>query len=209
MEDRETFRTINGRDPCNTVFFSGFEEKYIRPLYVQSIKELLKPCTNSPDNIQVTFDEGNEKVFVTFKQTKSSLQANVDPELNFTEMGPGQVAIEVYKALKLKKAGRPLCIKVMHPVEAQKYADKMNVGKVVGGKFECNKRTIKNIEMLCLPRKHVKSVTGRITYVSRKRSICRGTNHETDSLFSITKNSTVSGSAPATRTIYSTKYKRS
>ena len=26
LEDRATFRTINGRDPCNTVFFSNFEE---------------------------------------------------------------------------------------------------------------------------------------------------------------------------------------
>lgn len=166
MEDRETFRTINGRNPCNTVFFTGFEEKYIRPLYVQSIKKLLKPCTNSPDNIQVAFDEGNEKVYVTFKQTKASLEANVDPDLNFVEMGPGQVAIEVYKALKLRNAGRPLTIKVLHPVEAQRYADNMNVGTLVGGKFECRKKTIKNIEMLCLPRKHVQSVTGKITYVS-------------------------------------------
>lgn len=168
MEDRETSRTINGRNACNTVFFSGFEEKYIRPLYVQSIKKLLKPCTNSPDNIQVTFDEGNEKVFVTFKQTKASLEANVDPDLNFAEMGPGQVAIEVYKALKLKTTGKPLTIKVMHPVDAQKYADNLNMGTLVGGKFECKRKSIKNIELLCLPRKHVKSVTGRITHVSRQ-----------------------------------------
>ncbi len=112
MEDRETFRTINGRNPCNTVFFSGFEEKYIRPLYVQSIKKLLMPCTNS-DNIQVTFDEGNEKVFVSFKQTKASIEANVDPDLDFTEMGPGQVCLEVYKAMKLKMSSKPLEIRVM------------------------------------------------------------------------------------------------
>lgn len=104
MEDRATFRAINGRNPCNTVFFSGFEEKYIRPLYIESIKKLLMPCTNSPDNIQVTFDEGTEKVFISFKQTKASVEANTDPDLNFVEMGPGQVCIEVYKAVKLRKS---------------------------------------------------------------------------------------------------------
>ncbi|KAG4078989.1 hypothetical protein HA402_001644 [Bradysia odoriphaga] len=184
MEDRETFRTINGRNPCNTVFFSGFEEKYIRPLYVQSIKKLLKSCTNSPDNIQVTFDEGNEKVFVSFKQTKASLEANIDPDLHFVEMGPGQVAIEVYKALKLKSAGRPLTIKVMHPVDAQNYADSMNIGTTVRGKFECKKKTIKNIELLCLPRKHVKMVTGKITYYDTSFNRFWLRSIDEDSLFS-------------------------
>lgn len=113
MEDRQTFRTINGRNPCNTVYFSGFPEKFIRPLYVESIKKMMMPCTNSPDNIQVTFDEGNEKVFVTFRQTRASLEANMDTDLKCTEMGPGQVCIEVYKALKLRKSSKPMIIRVM------------------------------------------------------------------------------------------------
>lgn len=74
---------------------------------------MLMPCTNSPDNIQVTFDEGNEKTFVTFKQTKASMDANTDPELNFVEMGPGQVCIEVYKALKLKRSSKSFALRVM------------------------------------------------------------------------------------------------
>lgn len=113
VDDKETFRVINGRNPCNTVYFTGFQEKYIRPMYVESIKKILQPCTNSPDNIQVTFDEGNEKVFVSFKQTKASLQANTDNELNYVEMSPGQVCIEVYKAVKLRKTGKQPQIRVM------------------------------------------------------------------------------------------------
>lgn len=112
MDDREASKTINCRNPCDTVFFSGFPEKYIRPLYVESIKKLLKPCTNSPNNIRVTFDEGNEKVYVSFKQNKASLDANIDHDLNCIEMGPGQVCIEVYKALKLRKS-KKMEIKVL------------------------------------------------------------------------------------------------
>lgn len=112
MEDRDTFHTINGRNPCNTVYFSGFEEKYIRQLYVPSIKKMMMPCTNSPDNIQVTFDEGNEKVFVSFRQTRASLEANTDPDLDFVEMCPGQVCIEVYKALKMRMSTK-MVLRVM------------------------------------------------------------------------------------------------
>lgn len=100
---RETFRAINGRNPCNTVFFTGFPEKYVRPLYTESIKKMLMPCTNSPENIQVTFDEGNEKVFVSFKQNGTSMQKNYFTDLDCVEKGPGQVCIEVYKALKMRK----------------------------------------------------------------------------------------------------------
>lgn len=113
MGDRETSRAINGRNPCNTVYFSGFAEKYIRPLYTESIKKALIPCTNSPDNIQVGFDEGNEKIYVTFKQTSASVLANTDPDLNCVQMGPGQVCIEVYKALKLRKSAKPIVLRVM------------------------------------------------------------------------------------------------
>lgn len=113
MEHRETSRVINGRDPSDTVYFTGFPEKYIRPLYVQSIKKLLSPCTNLRDNIQVSFDEGTEKVFVKFKQTRASIEANTDPHLSVVEMGPEQTCIEVYKALKLKKSSKALVLSVM------------------------------------------------------------------------------------------------
>lgn len=113
MEDRQTARDLCGRNPCNTVYFTGFEEKYIRPLYVHSIKKMLKPCTYSPDNIRVTFDKGNEKVFVSFEQTRASIDANTDIDVDAVEMGPGQVCSEVYKALKMKKTSKPLTLQVM------------------------------------------------------------------------------------------------
>lgn len=48
----------------------------------------------------------------------------------------------------------------------------MNIGSLVAGKWECKRNTIKNIEKLCLPRKHVKSVTGKITHVRPTDSRC-------------------------------------
>lgn len=63
--------------------------------------------------MQVHFDEGNEKVFVSFKQTNASMEANTDKDLNLIEMGPGPVCIEVYKALKMKKCSKPCELRVM------------------------------------------------------------------------------------------------
>ncbi|KAG4067051.1 hypothetical protein HA402_000042 [Bradysia odoriphaga] len=162
-EQREICRVLNGRDPSNTVYFTGFPEKYIRPLYVKSITKLMSPCTNLRDNIQVSFDEGTEKVFVSFNQTKMSLEANTDPHLNVIEMGPEQTCIEVYKALKLKKSSKQV-LRVMHPFDAQKFAEEMDIGSLVQGKWICKKKTIKNIEMICLPRKDVRRVKGKITH---------------------------------------------
>lgn len=48
----------------------------------------------------------------------------------------------------------------------------MNIGSLVKGKWECRKKSIKNIEMICLPRKHVKTVTGKITCVSQLAINC-------------------------------------
>lgn len=112
-DSREASRTLSGRDPSNTIYFSGFASKYFRQLYVQSIKKLLAPCTNSPENIQVSFDDGNEKTYVSFKQTKNSVEANTDSDLQLVETAPGQVCIEVYKALKLKKNPKPLVVRVV------------------------------------------------------------------------------------------------
>lgn len=113
MEQREISRDINGRDPSNTVYFKGFKEKYIRPLYVKSIKKLLAPCTNLHENMQVSFDEGTERVFVSFNQTRMTIEANTDPDLQVVEMGPEETCIEVYKALKLKKSPKPMLLHVM------------------------------------------------------------------------------------------------
>ncbi len=52
------------------------------------------------------------------------------------------------------------------PDDAQKYAENLKISSLVKGKWEIKKKVIKNIEMVCLPRKHIKNVTGKITHVS-------------------------------------------
>lgn len=109
--DREAYHRLNGRDPCNTVYFSGFDQKYIGPLYQQNIKELLKDCTPDPRSMLVSFDNSSEKIFVTFRKIdEDSYQTKGDSGV---EIVPGQVATEVYKAVKYQKLQLATDIHVM------------------------------------------------------------------------------------------------
>lgn len=48
LMERQSFTELGGRDPCNTVFFTGFDhEKYIGPLYTLQIKKLLSEGDSS------------------------------------------------------------------------------------------------------------------------------------------------------------------
>lgn len=102
--ERNCFNVINGRDPCTTVYYMGFNPQLIGQLYIRPIKDLLKPCANASD-IQVAFDSGAAKVYVTFRQNHDVVTGKRDDLL---ESLPGNVLTEVYKAVKMRKVqGNP------------------------------------------------------------------------------------------------------
>lgn len=100
-QTNELFKRIGIRDPRRTVYFTGFPREYNRYLYAKSIKDIFvrNGVVNSEDadNIRVSFDEGSNKVFVTFKCNSSRHYENGD------ETMPGQICTEVYKALKMRQ----------------------------------------------------------------------------------------------------------
>lgn len=102
--DREAFQQVGGRDPETTVFFGGFNHKYIGQLYTLDIKRYFEKLEIPNDRIRVSFDDTNEKIFVTFKRNK------IDSE---TEVVPGKVVTEVYKAVKLRKCQQKFELRVM------------------------------------------------------------------------------------------------
>lgn len=109
--ERDMFSVVAGRDIRNTVYFSGFEQKFIRHLYIQSIKELfVQSGVVRPDdmaNVRVSFDEGSQKVFVTFLRTQGQVQ-----EYGKARM-PGCVLPEVYKSIKMRTLRIPTRIRVI------------------------------------------------------------------------------------------------
>lgn len=110
----DVFNVLNGRDPYTTVFYQGFNEQYIREMYTSSIKQLI--CNGIVDkadmrNVKVSFGEQSERVFVTFEQHNNG-EKGVHWMTKRSKI-PGKIAIEVYKAIKMRKLGMPRKIRVM------------------------------------------------------------------------------------------------
>lgn len=102
--DRDVYQAISGKDPCRTVFFTQYEPRYMGELYTRRIKELFIGAKIPPENIDVTFQHGTEKIFVTFKQDDD------DRDVSKVVKVPGRVMTEVYKAvrMRLENLSRPL-----------------------------------------------------------------------------------------------------
>lgn len=105
---RDYFHTLCGNNPCNTVFFNKFDQKYIGELYTKKIKSLFEVARIPPQNIHVKFQDGNEKVFVTFKDDPSEQDKTTNKAVV-----PGKVKLEVYKAVKMRQTKCPTSIQVM------------------------------------------------------------------------------------------------
>lgn len=102
---RDAFRTIDGHDPCNTVYFKGVPRNHMRCLYTKVIKDIFVKNGivdgEHPEDVRVMFDEGTEKVYVTFK---SMMQNRGWNKCDYgVECMPGKIETEVYKAVKMRK----------------------------------------------------------------------------------------------------------
>lgn len=108
--EQNAFRKISGRDPKATVYFTGFKRNFIRELYVKPIKEIFirnNVCTNM-NQMRVAFEDGAERVFVTFKNCKKE-----NDKLKYG-LGclPGNILTQVYKSIKMRQAKLPNLINV-------------------------------------------------------------------------------------------------
>lgn len=106
MVEREVFRVMNGRDPHNTVFYTGFRKSNIRQLYVNSIQNLFRNTVVDEEDIgcvKVSFDNDSEKVFVTFDIDGKANDDDSSDWLTHRCSIPGKTAMEVYKAVKMRK----------------------------------------------------------------------------------------------------------
>lgn len=116
MIERDVFHVMNGRDPNNTIYFTGFRTDFIRELYVDSIRNLFKDTVVKKEDlntIKVSFDSNSEKVFVTFdSHTNVGDAVRTDWETRNSSV-PGKAITEVYKAVKMGKIRMPTRIGVM------------------------------------------------------------------------------------------------
>lgn len=118
QDEHTAYQCLNGRDPQNTVYFSGFEPKYIRKLYENSIKDLMVGYVfdeSSRKNVKVLFDRNTEKVFITFHgEAETQYNDTERQDWNTHRVSiPGRIVTEVYKAVKMRMVNRNVTIRVI------------------------------------------------------------------------------------------------
>ncbi|KAK5647639.1 hypothetical protein RI129_002531 [Pyrocoelia pectoralis] len=95
IDEREAVKTLGGRDPFKTVYFTGFDYKQPGPLYSNSMKRILQECAT---DMQVTFDNSS-KVYVEFMSPKQFDTVVIDGQKFVTTM-PGKIRTEVYRSVR-------------------------------------------------------------------------------------------------------------
>ncbi|XP_031345439.1 probable ATP-dependent RNA helicase spindle-E isoform X2 [Photinus pyralis] len=98
IDEREAVKTIGGRDPFKTIYFTGFDHKQPGPLYANSIKAILKDCAT---DMHVSFDNSS-KVYVEFMTPKQFETVMIDGQRFVTTM-PGKIRTEVYRAVRQRQ----------------------------------------------------------------------------------------------------------
>lgn len=112
-QEDETFKKLGGRDPCDTVYFTGFKQADLPHIYIKSIKDILikNNVISKKDayNTIVSHDGVSEKVYISFK--KSGKEADI--QKYGVACQPGFVLTEVYKSVKLRLLGKEHSIQVL------------------------------------------------------------------------------------------------
>ncbi|XP_065082926.1 probable ATP-dependent RNA helicase spindle-E [Ochlerotatus camptorhynchus] len=164
LMERQSFTELGGRDPCNTVFFTGFDhEKYIGPLYTMQIKKILCEGDSTKfQNMKVMYDRTTNRIFVTF------LGSNDEHDQRGSFM-PGKVHADVYRAIKLRKLGarnRIMEIKTMRQRDAIDFATEMKLGHWEDANgWVPRRKVIRNAHLSVLPAIHQAAMVCQVTNV--------------------------------------------
>lgn len=105
QNERSIYNELDGRDPTKTIFLKGFENKKLRHIYTQTIKQefVKQDVVDNINKVKVTFDTGAQKVYVTFKTDGKK----DDVKEYGVACQPGFVLTEVYKAIRMRQVMKP------------------------------------------------------------------------------------------------------
>ncbi|XP_058836204.1 probable ATP-dependent RNA helicase spindle-E [Topomyia yanbarensis] len=164
LMERQSFTELGGRDPCNTVFFTGFDhERYIGSLYTVQIKNIISEGDVSRhQNMKVMFDRTTNRIFVTF------LGSNDERDQRGSFM-PGKVHSDVYRAIKLRKMGtrnRISELRTMRQKDAIEFATKLNLGHWEDANgWVSRRKVVKNAHLSVVPPIYRASMVCQVTHV--------------------------------------------
>lgn len=107
VDEAMAVRTLGGRDPYSTVYFTGKPPEQPGQLYVSKIKDILNDCGN---DMHVSFDNGGSgKVYVQFRNNSSK-----DVQI------PGKIVPQVYRAVKYRQLQNSISIKCISAEEGRR-----------------------------------------------------------------------------------------
>ncbi|KAI9579641.1 hypothetical protein GQX74_000429 [Glossina fuscipes] len=161
VREHGIYHILCGNDPCNTVYFTNFDNRLIGQLYTRSFKDLFKSAYICPEDIEVRFQPGSQRVFITFNNEANFGSENIVERL----MVPGRVRPEIYKAIRMRMSRMTFNLNVMNQDEGIKYALKHDYGSIENGVWRPNKQSNATNGSFVLPTILEKNLIGFITHI--------------------------------------------
>lgn len=161
-QERQIFHDLNMRDPTNTVFYRGIGKDEMGMLYENQVKNFLKNknVIKSKDDVVVSFDEGSQKMYVTFVEKQDIMSDKC-----FNDSLPGKIKTQIYKSIKLTREGEVLRLQLIDRNEMYNYAERVGLGRRDGRTFVHAKPKMYAAKLCCVPRLQEKKVAGVVTNV--------------------------------------------
>uniref|UniRef100_A0A336MVA3 CSON007297 protein n=1 Tax=Culicoides sonorensis TaxID=179676 RepID=A0A336MVA3_CULSO len=166
--ERTIFHELNGRDPCNTIYYRGIGYEQMGMLYQNQVKAYLRDrhVISSPDDVKISFDKGVDKMFVTFLGKQELIDGGSSEKKPMSDWMPGKICTPIYKVIKLARERKYLVLNVMEKQAMEKYADSIGAGHYNNGVFIPRNINVKHDDLCALPDIYTKSILGRVTSIT-------------------------------------------
>ncbi|KAG5674853.1 hypothetical protein PVAND_004798 [Polypedilum vanderplanki] len=159
--ERDILKNAHDLDLHRTVYFRGFDKHIIGDIYRERMKEIFveKGVCSKNTEVKFFFDYGSTgQVFVTFEND------NLSPKSDF-EFDLGNVAPEVYKAVKMRLLNSEFRVPVLSNLKSLYYAQDQYLGEVIENGFVYKSFFLKKPQYYVMPTNTTDKMKGKITYI--------------------------------------------
>ncbi|XP_044263984.1 probable ATP-dependent RNA helicase spindle-E [Tribolium madens] len=172
---REAVKILNGRDPCNTVYFTNMKLNQPGQIYVRQIKKLMNDEDNP--NVRIGFDPQSNKVFVEYKNFRQPEQVTVEGRQYIATVS-GNIAAEVYAAVRKRQLRVPFRLEILPDTKAWEFANMTKAKRQNSESEDVNCFT--TVDYSPLPTLDIEYITIIVTHIiDAGHFYCQNWNEET------------------------------
>ncbi|KAJ8924323.1 hypothetical protein NQ315_007116 [Exocentrus adspersus] len=168
-KERDAVKTVGGRDPFKTVYFTGMDPYQPGPLYTKSIKQMLKSSDTNEQAIVVGFD-GSSKIYIEFKSQEASetISVSMSGLQQVTNVVSGKIPYEVYEAIRKRQLQYNFSLDVLPISDAWKLAEQYGIKKnstfqTITTAADMEERNCFTVEFNPIPTLDIQFVTIKVT----------------------------------------------